>query len=79
MTYQQRHPILALMRDGQQRTSYQICDALHGPQDDGVKWYAVASSCDALVQSHRLVTCGKHEHRTVYMISEQAKEQDERR
>lgn len=70
MTYQPHQPILDLMADGQPRTSYEICDALHGPQDDGKRWYAVAGACDAMVQHHRLVTCGKREHRTVYMISE---------
>lgn len=70
MTNQPHRPILDLMSDGQQRTSYEITDLLHGPQPDGKRWYAVSGACDAMVQSGHLVTCGKREHRTVYMISE---------
>jgi hypothetical protein len=50
--------ILALMSDGQPRTSYAICDALHGPQPDGARWWRVGGSCDWLVQRGRLFVVG---------------------
>lgn len=61
--------ILALMQDGQPRTSHEICDVIYGPQPDGAKWWRVASMRDRMVQAGRLVTCGKVERKTVYQIA----------
>lgn len=79
MTNQPHRPILDLMADGVQRTSYEICDTLHGTQPNGKRWYAVSGACDAMVQSGRLVKCGKREHRTVYMLSERERLENQKR
>lgn len=68
MNYQ---PILDLLQDGQPRTSYEICEALHGAWDS-VKWFRIAGACDRLVEQRRLTMCGKQEHRTVYQMSKGA-------
>lgn len=67
-----KNAILALMSDGQRRTSYEIFKSLYGldPRSpaNAACWFKVSSLCDSLVVHFHLLDCGKNSAgQTIYM------------
>lgn len=70
-----RSRIIALMADGQRRTSYEIAAALWGDDYAPSDWFWLSNLCDRMAcTGTELRDMGKDEHsRTVYVINPYAK------